>query len=255
MKKENKYLYLINVLFYIYFAILLCERAISVTLTLTNGINPYGSLFNGFVYTTIFVSIIGFIIYLFTKCRTSLTGFKNKDELVEKINFRNLIIASGILLLSGMVHSEYTIPVIQFVSYGFLILAIVFRTVMLFDKSNDKPLLILTVIYLVCFSMAIPVVYPSNINAHVGFHIVEFIASYLLVGSFTWMFVCLFENKINKVLLPLFIVLAFALDASLIALRWNEEINVFLFIFIVLSTILYLVVLVYLRCKKRINTI
>lgn len=247
MKNQSKTLsYLINLCFFLYFVLLIAERSISVVLTLSNNISLYGTVFDGYVYFLVFASIIGFLVLLILKCRPNIKGlFKPSDDL----RFDWLCVAGGVLLLSGMVHTHYTISGLQFASYGIWILGILLKVISIHHKTENKVLLWLSFAYLVAFSMAIPVMYHSAIKAHVFFHILEAVGSIALVTAFTYLLLRLFND--NGDLFPLWpIILAIVIDVPLIVLRWNEEINIFALIFIALSTVLYLVGSVY-KMKKR----
>nr|MCR5505411.1 hypothetical protein [Bacilli bacterium] len=126
-KKKRFFNYLINLCFFLYFLILLVERSLSVILSLTHKVNLFANGFNAYVYLLTFISIAGFIIYLSLRCRNNVKALFKMDT---EISFKDLCIASGILLLSGMVHTEYTIPVIQFISYGILIIGILLKVIM-----------------------------------------------------------------------------------------------------------------------------
>ena len=251
-KKQSILSYIINLSFFLYFIILIVERILSVSLSFINGVNIFRDGFTGYVYLLVFLSIVSWLIYLIIMCRDNIKEiFKVNDN----ISFNHIIIASGILLLSGMVHTEYTIPVIQFISYGILILGILLKVILIniSDKNINKISLWLSFVYLVCFSMAIPVMYHSNIKLHILFHILEGITSFLLVVSFTYLFLILFNNRDNLFIL-IFIIIASILDALLIILRWNEEINWFVLIFISVSLVLFIIGFIYnLIRNKRIT--
>ena len=247
MKSQSKTLtYFINLCFFLYFVLLIAERSISVILSLSNNINLYGTVFDGYVYTLVFVSIIGFLVLLVMKCHPNVKAlFKPTEDL----KFGWLGIAGGVLLLSGMVHTHYTISGLQFASYGVWILGILLKVISIHSKNENKMLLWFSFAYLVAFSMAIPVMYHSAIEAHVFFHILEAIGSIALVAAFTYLLIRLFNE--NNDLFPLWpIILAMVVDIPLIVLRWNEEINFFVLIFIALSTALYIVGFAY-KTKKR----
>ena len=246
MENKSKTLtFLINLCFFLYFILLIAERSISVILSLSNGINLHGTAFDGYVYSLVFLSIIGFLVLLILKCRPNVKAvFKPTEDL----RFDWLCIAGGVLLLSGMVHTHYTISGLQFASYGIWILGILFKVISIYHKTENKVLLWLSFAYLVAFSMAIPVMYQSLIEAHAFFHILEAAGSIALVGAFTYLLLRLFND--NGDLFPLWpIILAIVIDVPLIILRWNEEINFFVLIFIVLSTALYMVGFAY-KTKK-----
>ena len=247
MKNKSKTLtYFINLCFFLYFVLLIVERSISVILSLSNGINLFGTPFDGYVYTLVVVSIVGFLILLIVKCRPNIKAlFKPNEDL----KFGWLCIVGGILLLSGMVHTHYTISGLQFASYGVWILGILLKGISIHSKNENKVLLWLSFAYLVAFSMAIPVMYHSVIEAHLFFHILEAVGSFALVAAFAYLLLRIFND--NGDLFPVWpIIFAIVIDVPLIVLRWNEEINFFVLIFIALSTALYIAGFVY-KMKKR----
>ncbi len=240
MKRENKIRAAMLWLFFGYFVVLLVERILSVSLSLSHGVPLYGTPFDGFVYTTVFLSIVSFFLYLFLRCRNALKGLVRYDDATyEAIDFRRLVFAGGLLLLSGMVHTEYTVSGIQFASYGLYIVALLLQVVLLCGQARNKALLILSFAYLVAFSMAIPVVYPSLLAYAPVFEALEGVSAYLLVMIFTRLAIALYEGKEDLFDWP-YIALAILLDASLIAMRFQEEINWFVLIFIALSALLFL---------------
>ena len=247
-KTKNTLTYLINLSFFLYFIILIVERVLSIVLSIANGINLYSDGFNGYTYTLVFCSIGGFLIYLVIFCRENIKALFNKPK--SDVNFKNLCISSGILLLSGMVHTEYTIPVIQFISYGILILGILFKVIINVSSEGDKSLHWLSFAYLVSFSMAIPVMYRTLLDIHVLFHILEGVTSFLLVGVFTYFLILIFEGK-NDLFYIVPLLMMVILDTSLVALRWAEEINYFVFIFLVLSFVIFVAGYIYKLNKKQ----
>lgn len=238
---------IINSTIYLYFFILLAERTISVVQSIVNGVDLFGTPFNTFTYSLVFLSIAGWLVFLLVKCRDNIKSlFKPSED----VNYKPLCIASGILLLSGMVHTEYTIPVMQFVAYGILIIGILLKVIENSKTSENKPLLWLSFAYLVAFSMAIPVMYHSNIEHYKLFHVIEGISVFSLVGLFTYLLVKIFDGK-NDLFMIVPIVAAIILDVPLIILRWNEEVNVFVLIFISLSTLLYVAGIIVKLIQKR----
>ena len=244
-KKERTFNYLINLSFFLYFLILLVERVVSVSLSIVNHVNLYENVFNGYIYTLIFVSIGGWLIYLLLFCRNNIRGL---FHIYDALSFRHLCIASGIILLSGMVHSEYTFPVIQFISYGILIVGILLKVII--SEVEDKPLLWLSFFFLVSLSMAIPVVYYSFIELSVLFHIIESIASGLLVFVFTYLLLLIFHDQDDLFVFwtaPLMLVL----DIPVIILRWNEEINYFVLVFMILTTAIFIAGVIYKLIRRK----
>ena len=245
--KKNKLINFLTTSFLFYYLILIAERTISVVQSIVNGVDLFGTPFNIFTYLLVFLSIAGWLVFLLVKCRDNIKALFKPSE---NVNFKPLCIASGILLLSGMVHTEYTIPVMQFVAYGILIIGILLKVIENSKTSENKPLLWLSFVYLVAFSMAIPVMYHSNIEHYKLFHVIEGISVFTLVGLFTYLLVKIFDGS-NDLFMVVPIVAAIILDVPLIILRWNEEVNVFVLIFISLSTLLYVVGIIVKFIQKR----
>ena len=248
MDKTTKTLtYLINLSFFLYFAILLVERVLSVVLSIVNGVNLYADGYNGYAYTLVFLSIAGWLVYLILFCRPNVKALFKFDE---GVSFNRLCEASGILLLSGMVHTEHTIPVIQFISYGILIIGILLKVIVNQKSSQNKVVLWLSFAFLVALSMAIPVMYRSLIEFHVLFHALEAVAAVLLVGVFTCLLLKIFLGK-DDLFRPWAMLMLILLDVPLIVMRWNEEINWFVLIFLSLSLVLFLVGYIYKKATSK----
>lgn len=107
-------------------------------MSISNGVSLYGTFYNGYTYTITIVSILAFLIFLFVFCKDNIKAlFKYNGEL----DYEKICIASGILLLSGMVHTSYTNPPIQFISYGILILGILLFVIKLSKNAKNKTVL------------------------------------------------------------------------------------------------------------------
>ena len=235
MDKKSKLLSYFTVLsVFVYFILLLTERLISIILTGTNGISYFGNAFNTYCFLTVFVSIAVWLVYLILTCRDAVAYLFGAKV---NVPYKKLAIASGMLLVSGMVHTPFTTGWLQFVSYGVLIVG------MLLFVLNYRPTLpsVLSFIYLVSFSMAIPVVYRSYIATHTSFHIVEAATSWILVLAFTYLFYRMFEGTGENLFLFLPFGLAVALDALLLAWRWAEEINYFVLVALIATAIMFVV--------------
>lgn len=250
--KETKIKYFMNLCFFMYFAILLAERITSVSLSIANGVKLFDG-FNTFVYLTIFMSVLLFLIYVIIKNGSAVKAlFVPNETAIQKIDFTGLVKAGGILLLSGMVHSEYTISPLQFASYGFYITAIILQAVLLNGSAENKRILWLSVCYVVAFSMAIPVSYRSNLDYAVLFHIVEGITTYLLVGAFTCLSLKLFGGKTDLFSTPIFLTMIIA-DALVVGLRISEEVNYFVLISAIISVVFFVATKIYAHKNKNIK--
>jgi len=244
--------YLTNLGFLFYFILLFAERCISIALSCVNKVNIFDGYFHGFTYILAFASLIGFIVYLIVKCRSHFAGICNMDvKVYEKINFVDLTIASGILLFSGMVHTEYTISGLQFASYGFLIASILFKVIETSKTCDDKPMLWLSFAYLVCYAMAVPVMYPVSGNLAVAAYVASTAAVLILVVTFTLLTIKVFQGDGKNLFNLMAFVIMLALSGSVLILRWPHEGNMFVLIFVIASAVLYIAYLIYFLAKKK----
>lgn len=239
-EKVSWAVYAMNMLFFMYFLVLYAERLQSLIRSLKDrSVNIYGSAFNGFVYTVSAVSMIAAAVLLIGWNRDFFAGmFGRSAEVYSRINYARLSIAAGALLFSGMVHTEHTIPVVQFVSYGALIVAMALRIVTAHGGDNTF-MRWFSFAYLTAFSMAIPVMYHSQIKAASAFHIIEAVVMEALVISFTFMMRQLFMGNGADLFYIAPIVIAAVGDAVVVAMRWKEKVNTFVLIFIVAAVLMY----------------
>lgn len=239
-EKVSWAVYAMNMLFFMYFVVLYAERLQSLIRSLKDrSVNIYGSAFNGFVYTVSAVSMIAAAVLLIGWNRDFFAGlFGRSAEVYSRINYARLSIAAGVLLFSGMVHTEHTIPVVQFVSYGALIVAMALRIVTAHGGDNTF-MRWFSFAYLTAFSMAIPVMYHSQIKAASAFHIIEAVVMAALVISFTFMMRQLFMGNGADLFYIAPIVIAAVGDAVVVAMRWKEKVNTFVLIFIVAAVLMY----------------
>ena len=240
MTNKEKIYYTINLSFYLYFLILIGERLYSLIFSLINQIVIFNNGFTAYVYITIILSFVGFFIYMILKNKASFLSIFNPKKYLDKVDFVHLSIASGIILLSGMVHSEYTVSVVQFISYGILIGGIILKGIVDKDLFKNKTNLIL----------AIPVSYPTSLSNPTFFYIVEALATYSLVGFFTYLLCLFFKNKDNLFkLLPLLVMTV--LDALIIGINFSIEINYFVLIFASLSLIMFVIGLIFTKKASK----
>ena len=212
--------------FLLYFVILFAERLQSLLRAVSA---------NQFFMDTFEVSavvLLGFFNKTFWK---SLGGKAEPD-------YAMMTVTAGVILVSGMIHTEYTIPAIQFASYGMLIVAMILRAVQLMPESKNRFELWYSLIYLTVFSMAIPVVYKHYTLMYATlFHIIEYCVMFALVISFTLMLRRLFLGRGDNLLLWIpFIIMAVG-DAVVIWMGWAAEVNSFVLIFAALSVILFII--------------
>jgi len=222
-----------------YFVVLFIERMQSIVRSFTDSnISMWGDGFDKYVNGICILSLGAFLVLLFLINRDFLQSLFVKDAVV---NMKNLSITIGVILVSGMVHTEHTIPGIQFASYGLLIVAFVISTAKNNAASGNSILLWMSLVYLIFFSMAIPVVYKSGMENAAVFHVIESIVSLVLVACFAYMTYLIFAGNAVNLFMILPIIIALVGDAVVLALRWKEEVNSFVLIFIIASAVMWLI--------------
>ncbi|MGN0346103.1 MAG: hypothetical protein ACI4DU_02340 [Lachnospiraceae bacterium] len=245
--------FLTNWFFFLYFLILFGERTQSILRSVKDSeLELFGSGFHIYVYLLTFASLAGFLILLLFCNKMFLRSlFVRKTKVQNLVNYKMLCITGGVELLSGMVHTEYTVAPIQFAAYGMLIVAMILRTAYFQKETARKALLWLSLGYLVALSMAIPVVYESGLaNANI-FHFTEAVVSALLVFLFTYMLELVFLGKAENLFLVWPILVAAIGDAFVLWLRWEEEINLFVLVSLVIAMVLWLIGFIMEKMKKQ----
>lgn len=226
----------------LYFLILTVERIISLVSVFTGDFASYDPLDWYMTALTVF-SIIGAYTFILTKCKVTVREYSNgkrsASPTIGEGEFGKLAVAAGILLLGGMVHTHGTIPPIQFASYGMILASMAIHTAQQVKAHGNGLLRWLSFSYIVAFSMAIPVVYHTAIELSWLFIPLEIAVSAGMVVLFTVMLRG-FYNGTGEYGFPLPPFLAALVgDAAVLALRWNEEINFFVLIFICVTAVLY----------------
>lgn len=228
----------------LYFLILTIERIISLVSVFTGDLASYDPL-DWYMTALTVLSIIGAYTFIFTKCRMNVKKYPNGkvsgSPMADADNFGKLAVAAGILLLGGMVHTHGTIPPIQFASYGMILISMAIHTAVQVKQNGGGLLRWLSFSYIVAFSMAIPVVYHTSIELSWLFIPLEIVVSAGMVVLFTVMLRGFYmgTGEYGFPILP--IIAAVIGDATVLALRWNEEINFFVLIFICVAAPLYIV--------------
>lgn len=230
--------YAINWLFLLYFVILFAERLQSLIRSAADGAaGMFQSPFSAYVNILAMLSLVATLVYMAVTQRSFFVSLFTGQG----ADYAGLCIAAGILLLSGMVHTEHTVGPVQFISYGALIVAMILRTVEVQGSAGRPAILWLSLAYLVAFSMAIPVMYRSALPHAAVFHVAEAVLSIVLVFAFTFMLRAVFTGCAEWLFYLAPILIALIGDAFLIFFRWNEEINWFVLIAAALSAVLWLV--------------
>lgn len=219
----------------LYFVILTIERIISLAVCFAGDISRLDWLDYYMIALTIF-AIFGSYIFVIVR----FSGISKSGKPINSENvFGNLAIAAGILLLGGMVHTEGSIPPLQFVSYGMILVSMAIHTAqnVKHEKNPDKKWL--SFAYIVAFSMAIPVVYHTSIELAYLFIPIEIAVSFGMVLLFTLMLRRFYLGNGESMFSLLPFLIALLGDCAVLVMRWQEEVNTFVLIFICVTTVLW----------------
>ena len=219
----------------LYFVILTVERAISLAVCFTGDLSELNSLDYYMIALTVF-GIFGAYIYGAVRFTVDI---RNSDERKRGGVFGDLAVAAGILLFGGMVHTKGSIPPIQFASYGMILISMAIHTVQNIKNTGSAAKSWIAFAYTVAYSMAIPVVYPPLGKLPAAFVPVEIAVSAGMVIMFTVMLRRFYNGYGENGYFPVWFLFALIGDAAVLALRWTEEINWFVLIFVSLTTVLW----------------
>lgn len=230
---------IISWFFLLYFAILFAERAQSLVRTAADT-GLFASVFDAFVNCTAIASLCAAVILLAFFNRSF---WRSLFDSTAQADYSVLTVTSGVILVSGMLHTENTISAIQFASYGMLIIAMILRTAQLAGSSKCPSGLWYSLAYVTVFSMAIPVVYHYEMDSAVMllFHIIETAVMLMLVVSFTIMLRRLFLGQGEDLMLRMPFVIMAVGDCAVLWLSWNVFVNSFVLIFAALAAVMFIV--------------
>lgn len=225
----------------LYFLILTAERVISLSVCFTGDLSANDSLDYYMIALTV-LGIFGAYIYGAVKF-TGAVKHSEEDGRSERSGsvFGDLAVAAGILLLGGMVHTDGSIPVMQFISYGMILISMALHTVQNVKNTGSAARSWISFSYTVAYSMAIPVVYHTQIAFANVFIPLEIIVSAGMVIMFTGMLRSFYNKNGENRFFPVWFLFALIGDAAVLAMRWQEEINFFVLIFISVTTLLWLI--------------
>lgn len=252
-QKISMSVYFIHLLFAVYFIVLTAERIQSIVRSVRDpSVLLFGDGFNCYTYLITFVSLAVSLIYLIVTNGNLFVGVFTRSARVHgSIQMGRLCIATGLILVSGMVHTEYTVAPIQFGAYGALIVAMIIQTAQKHRQSGKPVLLWLSVAFLTAFSMAIPVMYRSNI-AYAGlFHVLEAITALVLVAMFTGMLYKVFCKDATNLFYFVPMLTVLVLDTVLIVMRSREEINWFVLVSLIATCVMFLIGRLWDRASSR----
>lgn len=228
---------------FLYFLILTAERIISLVTMFTGGM-AFDPLDRYMIILTV-CAIAGAYAYIAFTCRIVVAhganGRVSAFPSVERDLFGKLAVAAGILLFGGMVHTDGTIPPLQFAAYGMILISMAIHTAQLVRSSGRGLVRWTSFGYIVAFSMAIPVVYHTGIQLSMVFIPLEIVVSAGMVILFTVMLRKFYSGDgICAFPFGPFVFAVFG-DAAVLALRWSEEINFFVLIFICVAAAFFVI--------------
>ena len=244
MKRELLFNKLKIVGLVMYFVILFIERFLAIIFSINHG--DYYSLKSGYAfnYVTYSVTVISLIVGVILSVKLVIGLLKSlflKELYPFEEKYKSIVIAAMAFLYGGMMHTGFTLAPMQFVAYGFLIGSMIVRCVEKCVEDKHKRFeSIVSVIYLTLFSMTVPVCY---IALELGvttilFYIVEFLAAFVLIPVFGIMLYQFYKSGITSFLF-FYPLLMFSLSGLTVILKWREEINFFVLIFVVLTLTFY----------------
>lgn len=162
----------------------------------------------------------------------------------EKTDYRYLSVTVGLILIGGMAHTEFTLLWLQFIAYGFLLVSLLLCAVrgnMLRRSDVSGKRLAVTYLYLSCLSMAIPVVYGTELPVETAFVALEAVTALVLIAAFSYL-VSVFYRSGGLVNFGIPVILfAAAADTTLIVMRASESLNLFVAVFLTLTIIFWLI--------------
>lgn len=234
---------LISIGFIGYTLILLGERIAALILSVKNG-GEYALVSNN-VMPTVYYAIValsittGVVLLAKPLFEMSVQLFKKENY---EFNYKELIIGTMVLLVSGMMHTGFTLAPVQFVAYGFLIMSLVCNTIDSCFRNKNNYNSIVSVIFLTLFSMAIPVAYVSvNSATAVPFYIFALVAVFALIPIFGFMLYEFFnKGEISFDYAPVIAVVALSGGMVLLNFTGFADFNLFVAIFVVLTAAFYL---------------
>lgn len=237
--------YLCNIGMILYLVVLFLERVAASLLPFIKEEYSYvrsGDALSWYVHILTLCSLVAAVVVLRKQFPAMIVClFTSKREKYEKLDYKIISYGSGVLLLGGMVHTNFTLAPVQFIAYGGMILAMLAVTLRsMKEKRRPAPLLWISFLAAVCFAMAIPVVYATQIEAKVFFTLTECVVSFAFVVVFTFMLSGYFSSG-GVIKFPVWLFIAtLLLDLLLFFLRMEEEVNIFLIAFPCLYAIFWI---------------
>ena len=234
---------LISIGFIGYVLILVVERVSALILSVNNG-GEYALVSNN-VMPTIYYAIVvlslcvGVVLLAEPMFKMTVQLFKPENY---EFNWKEIILGSMILLISGMMHTGFTLSWLQFIAYGFLIGAMVCVTIDSCKRNKNNYHAIVSIVFLVLFAMAIPVAYTSvNEATQVPFYIFTLLAVFAEIPLFGFMlYEFMNKGEISFNYSPVIAMLALSGSVVLLNFTSSGNFNWFVAVFVILTVGCYL---------------
>lgn len=245
--------YFIKLGFFLYFVFLICERLYSLLSSFVSQKAEFTTFHNGFCYVIVILSLITTFILLCLNYRLLISPFVFKDEKFDdNDDNKKALMIVGVLLFSGMMNTYNSIFYLQFIAYGFLIVSLLIQFIKDI-KSNKENLAfkILTFIYMICFAMGVPVFHEVLNEYQYFYDIFEILALFILIPSFVFMQISLFESNYKRIGNAGIFVLFLILIGLVLIFEASVSLNVFVLIFYCLTIALYIPISILLIIDNR----
>lgn len=245
--------YFIKLGFFFYYLFLICERLYSLLISFVYKKAEFTTFHNGFCYVIVILSLVATFVLLCINYRLIVSPFVFKDERFDdNDDNKKALIIVGVLLFSGMMNTYGTISYLQFIAYGFLIMSLLLQFVCDLKKNKeDIALKILLFIYMVSFVMGVPV-FHEVLNEYQHFYnTFEILALFLLIPSFVFMQISLFEGKYKRIGNAGIFILFLILIGLVLLFEASVSLNIFVLIFYCLTIVLFIPIAILFIIKKR----
>lgn len=203
--------------FAMFFALLLAERLISIILCFKDPALGFKTMFMGakynlYIYGLTVLCIAAFaIMFAFTLGRALALGVERTYKL--------LVLCSVCLLIPAMLRTEHSITIIQYVSFGFLSLALLFRYfVIRKERVLNIGYTITSWIYVSTFVLTIPVVIKTIAgNGNLPLYLALGVGSIAAIFVYMILLFKLFSDKYKTAVNPFFLLATIAINAAGVA--------------------------------------
>lgn len=240
--------YFVYLFFVLYVVILFAERTAALVKGLTDPAYIFYNSSDFVQWYTHILTAVGLAVCFITSVTVNryvfVFLFTRSAEHKAKTDYGKMAITVAAVLVGGMTHTNFTLLWLQFVSYGALLISMLIRTVSAsFLKRPDvtKGRLAVSYLYIVCLSMAIPVVYSTQIATRFVFVPLEIVTALVLVFVFCFKLAEFYRRGGLTNFGILSAVYAAAADTVLFVLRFGEMQNYFLIVFLAFTVIFFIV--------------